>query len=344
MDILNEEKKALKNRIMRSVQHYRRRKKRQRIGMISACVILVLAVSGWWYGDRFGSSPVYKYALTLPENHPQGSGEIELLLGKGDRIALGAADSTIAYSRNGQQVTIGNSKTVEQGEEEEGAIAYNTLTVPYGKRSRVVLSDSTVVWLNSGSRLVYPVAFSGNTREVYLEGEGIFEVAHNKEKPFMVLADNHRIRVLGTVFNVSNYAEDKTLKTVLKSGSVAVEYKGTGILKQKQTIRIEPGTMTVYEKSTGRMISEKVNIEDYFSWKEGVLILRNCKLGDIVKKLSRYYNIAIEIGDEDLAKETFSGYLDLKESVESVISTIGKTTDIRYFATEENNKWIINQK
>lgn len=326
---------------MRSVGGYRRHERIKRGTLILGCAVLMLS-AGWFYFRGEQPSAIYNYAGTLDGDSQKNGGDVELILEKGQRVKLAESDSTIIYSQTGSKVTIGKSKTISRENTDKENTAYNTLIVPYGRRSRIELSDGTVVWLNSGSRLVYPTAFPNDKREVYLEGEGIFEVAHNKKKPFMVLADNHKIRVLGTVFNVSNYKEDSSLRTVLKSGSVEVEYKGDGMWRGKETIKIAPGIMTEYEKNSGKMTSKEVEVDDFFSWKEGVLILKSNKMEDIVKKLSRYYNIEIKIEDEKLAKETFSGYLDLKESVENVIRTINKTTDFNYFRSDDNDKWIIN--
>ncbi|UGU16665.1 FecR domain-containing protein [Sinomicrobium kalidii] len=313
----------------------------KRGSLVLGCVILLISGGVYHYG-KVQPSALYDYAKTRKKDHRKNGGDVELILEKGERVALAENDSTVTYSKTGEKVKIGASRTISQEKTGGGKMAYNTLIVPYGRRSKIKLSDGTVVWLNSGSKLIYPTVFKEEKREVYLEGEGIFEVAHTKKKPFEVLADNHRIRVLGTVFNVSSYAEDSAVKTVLKSGSVEVVYKGDGMWKGKETVRISPGTMTVYDKGSGKMTSEKVNVEDFFAWKDGVLILESSRMEDIVKKLSRYYNIDILITDKKLAKQTFSGYLDLKESVENVIGTINKTTDFEYFRSEENNKWIIN--
>ena len=340
--IREEEQDLLKKRIMRSVHGYRRRNRIRRGALVLGCVVSVL-VAGKMYFRATQPPGVYHYARSLDQGGKDSGGEVRLVMGEEQEISLGAADSTVSYSPNGEKVTIGKSKTVLQKKDDNKQVAFNTLIVPYGKRSRIALSDGTTVWLNSGSKLVYPAVFEGDKREVYLEGEGIFEVTHNKEKPFMVLADNHRIRVLGTVFNVSNYAGDDAVRTVLKSGSVEVASKGESMWQREKTIRIKPGTMTEYEKNTGRMTSKEVDVDDFFSWKEGVLILENSRMDEIVKKLARYYNIEIEITDLVLARQTFSGYLDLKDSVENVIETIRKTTDFEYFRSGTgNNKWIIN--
>ena len=127
---------------------------------------------------------------------------------------------------------------------------YNTLIVPYGKRSQLQLADGSKVWLNSGSKLVYPVTFEGKRREVYIEGEAIFDVAHNAKQPFIVLSKDHEIEVLGTLFNVSNYLDDESISTTLKNGSVQIRYKTDSFLKGRKVLKIVPGTRSVYKKNS----------------------------------------------------------------------------------------------
>jgi ferric-dicitrate binding protein FerR (iron transport regulator) len=213
--------------------------------------------------------------------------------------------------------------------------------VPYGRRANIELSDGSKIWLNSGSKFIFPATFEGDKREVYLEGEGIFEVNRDKNRPFVVKAYNHEIQVLGTVFNVSNYTDENTISTVLKSGSVLINLKNGSFFNSKESIKITPGTLAVYNKSDMEVITKKVEIEKYFSWRDGIYIFKNAPMQSIMKKISRYYNIDIIINDAYLANQTFSGYLDVKDTVENVLNTIKETTEFEYHITE-NNKLIIN--
>lgn len=160
----------------------------------------------------------------------------------------------------------------------------------------------------------------------------------------MVLSENQEIEVLGTVFNVSSYADDDDNFVVLKSGSVQVAYKKELVSnKSSQKMVITPGTMANINLESNHVSSKQVNVNQYFSWKDGVLILKNNNLSYIMRRLSRYYNIPITIEDEALAKETFSGYLDLKDNAEKVIQTIKQTSNLDYQKTE-TNKFIITKK
>lgn len=340
LPITNLEKIVLKNRILKSVDNISKQKKRSHIYYgAAACVILLVGFSFSFF--RTPSSSITDFIDASKTVNINESSNVVLILGEGENLNIKEESSIINYSNSGQKVTIGNSKEVNQKTSKNNKTVYNTLLVPYGKRSNIQLSDGTLVWLNSGSKLVYPAVFNGNKRELYLEGEAIFDVAHIKNKPFIVISEDQEVEVLGTVFGITNYKDENAINTVLKTGSVQISYNknaSTNLLDDK--MKISPGTKASYNKKTMSIISEKVNVDQYFSWKEGVLVFKNDDLRYITKRISRYYNIEIEITDENLAIETFSGYLDLNENIDSVIKNIKASTNMNYTFSE--NKIIIN--
>lgn len=331
-----EEKERLKKRITHSIFRYQRLKRRIRIGVGTAASILFIASVGvYFYTDDSTSIEAYVNA-TSTNVATENSTEVTLILDNNTNINVDEDNTNIKYSTTGSRVQIGSQKEVDQVTEKNNEIVYNTLIVPYGRRSQIELSDGSKVWLNSGSKLVYPVIFKGKNREVYLEGEGIFHVAHNKEHPFIVKAENHEIEVLGTVFNVSNYPEDGSISTTLKSGSVQVNYSGESLFGLKKALKIAPGTQAVYFKNAKRASARKVDVDKYFAWREGVFIFKSDNLKHIMKRLSRYYNVDIVINDVVLENQTFSGYLDLKDDVENVVKIIKETTNFEYTKQNEN--------
>src|SRR3546814_509770 len=165
-----------------------------------------------------------------------------MVLNENQNIDIAYNNSSISYSSTGEKIKIGNSQIVD----DNTRVAMNTLIVPYGKRTKLQLSDGSTVWLNSGSKLAYPASFNEDKRKVYLEGEAIFEVTHDKSHPFMVIAKDFEIEVLGTVFNVSNYSDDPSINTVLKNGSVKIQYKGNSIKNKSQIIK--QGRLATYSK------------------------------------------------------------------------------------------------
>ena len=317
------EKAYLRERIIQSAQ--RANKKKKYIHFVFAAAASVVLLFGVGYFFQYNSEPsLEEYVKTAPNVHSQQADQVTLILGEGSKLSLEEENSKIQYSASGEDVNIGNKKIVNQRSLVNEKPIFNTLLVPYGKRTNLQLSDGTVVWLNSGSKLVFPAVFKGDSRSVYLEGEAIFEVSHNPEKPFKVISDSQEIEVLGTVFNVTHYPEDEVVETVLKSGSVNITYQN----KDKKSFKLVPGTLASFNTSTANVQMKEVNVDNYFSWRSGFLRLEKSSLAQIMTKLSRYYNTEIQIEDKDLASETFSGNLELKNDVREVIEIIRKTTEL----------------
>jgi ferric-dicitrate binding protein FerR (iron transport regulator) len=342
-ELSKDEKLQLKNKITSSIYSYIQKKRRIKYALgISAASVAILFSIGLFQTKEQESS-IETYAKTLKDQSP--SEQINLILGDSKLIEIAEENSTIAYSNSGQKVTIGTSKSVSQQVSKSNQVVFNTLIVPYGKRSEIVLADGSKVWLNSGSKLIFPATFLGDTREVYLEGEAIFEVKHNKKQPFIVKLDNQSVDVLGTVFNVSNYADDEAIYTILKSGSIQLSYKNNSILNETEHFKIIPNTLATYNKTDRNLKTNTVDVEKYFSWRDGVFIFKNDDLKSIMKKIARYYNVEVVINDESLANQKFSGYLDVNENIEHVMQTIQTAEASRFeYHITKTNKLIINLK
>lgn len=322
--ITDTEKGRLKSRIFSSIEKHKRDRKRLRYAIAAAASIALFFLVAPSF-EKEEEVSVMDYVKTLNDQKKATSDKVTLILNNGENVSLEEDDPNIIYSASGKKVRAGASRSLTQNATAENLI-YNTLVVPYGKRSKIKLSDGSTVWINSGSRLIYPATFGKTKREVYLEGEAIFDVSHNEALPFIVNSENQVIEVLGTVFNVNNYADEGTAFTVLKSGSVQIRYDQD----TSESLRITPGTYASYNKSTKEITSRAVDTERFFSWREGVMIFKNDDLNTIMRTLSRYYNIDISIENEKLSRETFSGHLDLKDNVEKVMETIKKTTNLRF--------------
>lgn len=337
-NISNSEKLQLKNRITYSIYSYIQRKRRIKYGAsLAAASVIVLISIGIFNKIQMDSSSIENFVKTTEDDNIEIIQNVNLILNNNQNIEIAEENSTITYSNTGEEVKIGDSKSLNQESSKNSPIVFNTLIVPYGKRSEIKLSDGSKIWLNSGSKLVFPATFIKNKREVYLEGEAIFEVAHDKKRPFIVKANNHEIEVLGTVFNVSNYMDENSIRTVLKSGSVQINFKKESFINPIESVKITPGIMAVYNRNNKAINTQSVDIEKHFSWREGIFIFKNDPLHVIMKKISRYYNVNISIDNEILANQTFSGYLDVKDNVENVINTVKESTDFQF---EINNKTI----
>lgn len=219
----------------------------------------------------------------------------------------------------------------------DNKIAYNTLKIPYGKTFKVRLSDGSLVHLNAGSQLKYPEHFTESERKVYLQGEAYFEIAHNKEKPFIVQTPDTDIQVLGTKFNVSAYPDEKLVATVLVEGSVKISEKETN--KNTEVI-LTPGHLALWNKTTEKMNVTKVNEEDYMSWIEGKLVFESKTFEEMLRVLERKYNVIIENRYTELNTGRYIGRFE-DESIEQIMKTFAKSRLFSY--TIKNNTLIIDK-
>lgn len=175
-----------------------------------------------------------------------------------------------------------------------------------GEKEEVILSDGTKVIVNANSVLSYPASFAGNTREVMLKGEAFFEVTENKEKPFIVNTNEGMdIKVLGTVFNVKSYPEDKKVETTLVSGKVQVVER-----KDNKTVLLYPSQRATYNKTDDRLIIDKVETDHLISWKDGRLIYDETPLKDVIKDLERVYDVTFLVDSKELLEYKFKGVFD----------------------------------
>jgi len=264
------EKEKTKKRIKTSVRKLRCMK--QLIRLSAAAVILVICVLvSIWYFQLNSNSVIVNFAQTLNKSIPEK--DTRLILQDGQEVRINKKESKILYAKNGKNVTIGKDKKVTQKIVSQKQ-SFNTVIVPYGKRTFITLSEGTKVWLNSGTKLIYPPFFAEKKREVYIEGEAVFEVTHMESRPFYVKTRDFDVKVLGTVFNVCAYADDKNSSTVLERGKVELSYKGDAILT-KEKLTISPGTMAVFDPDKNNFSQQKVNPQDYISWHDGYLIFNN---------------------------------------------------------------------
>tara|TARA_B110000093_G_C12930367_1_gene393225 strand:- start:529 stop:1584 length:1056 start_codon:yes stop_codon:yes gene_type:complete len=325
-----DEKNRLKTRINTSVKAYIRKRRRIRYASLVAASVVLLFSIGISLNNYNSTSAIENFAKTLDLVNSNKNAPVQLVLNNDQNIEIEDDSAVIAYSKTGEEVSLGGSKYVNKNTSKDEKQNFNTLIVPYGKHSEILLSDGTKVWLNSGSKLVFPAKFRGSRRNVFIEGEGIFEVAHNKEQPFIVKSANHEVEVLGTVFSVSNYPNDSTIKTVLKSGSVQLNYKNDSFFASKKSLKITPGTMSVFSKNKKNIKTKSVAIEKYFSWQDGIFMFENDSFQAIVKKIARYYNVEITIEDQGLKKEIFSGQLDVNGTIDIVLKTLQLTAAFDY--------------
>ena len=204
-------------------------------------------------------------------------------------------------------------------------IVYNKLSVPKGGEYRIELEDGTKVWINSASRLRYPVVFSSNSREVYLEGEAYFEVQRDVDRPFIVHSGEQKVTVLGTSFGISCYASEANDYTTLVSGTVKVDFE-----RGKQSFVLEPGMQVAYNKESGVAMERKVDVAEFVAWKDGKYIFKQKRLEDILSTLSRWYDFEVFYRNEDVKEVLFSGELRRFDDFSYLLRLIERTSDVKF--------------
>ena len=282
-----------------------------------------------------------QYQFELAETPTAGGDKARIILSDGSEVSLEEQISEISYSKNGQQLIVNNDTINQQSGTQNEQI--NKLIIPYGKKSMIILSDGTRVWLNAGSQLVYPTAFINKTRQVMLIGEAYFDVAKNPEKPFIVRASNLYVQVLGTRFDISAYPEDKLIQTVLEEGKVSLKYSGKGILNRDYVVEMVPNQKIELDITTGEAKSEMVDVRKYVSWKEGMLEFEKADLVRALKQVERYYNVKIKLADPMIGLYKISGKLDLKDEPEDVLNVIKLTVPIDW-QKKSNGDFVILEK
>jgi transmembrane sensor len=287
---------------------------------IAAAVLLLLAVGGWMFWSR-QQSALLQFARQQPL--PENGTDTRLILGQNKSVVVKGKNSSLIYAGGGAGVTINANGTAIPAE------SFNTLLVPYGRRSRVQLEDGSVVLLNAGSRLVYPASFQNNKREVYLEGEAFFDIAPNAQSPFFVYASGIETEVLGTTFNVCAYPDDVQQNLVLVTGSVRLHLPKKGLFG-KHTQLLHPSEMATIQGKDGDLQVNRVEVATYTAWKDGRLLFFSTPLKDILKKLTRYYNIQLDLASTQPGLGTCSGDLDLEENLDNVLEVICATNSLRY--------------
>lgn len=265
--------------------------------------------------------------ITVHEND-----ESQLILYDGRKIALNAKESRVEYGTAGK-IVINQTDTIESHSKSLDT-EMNQLIVPFGKNSSIILPDGTVAHLNAGSRLMYPSVFSGKNREVFLLGEGYFEVSHNPQKPFVVKTNDLSIVALGTVFNVSAYPTDKIIETVLVKGQVVLRDNSFHIF-QKDFV-LKPSELAAFNRETLETTTRRVEVTDYIAWHEGFLNFQSVDLSRIILRLERYYNIKLILENPMLGTRSITGKLVLKENKDRVLEVLASTARVELFKINES--------
>ncbi|NLI35101.1 MAG: DUF4974 domain-containing protein [Bacteroidales bacterium] len=295
---------------------------------MTAVVVLMIGLYGYLRLLPSSHPDIMKFAQTLSGSVDMRSSTVKLVLSSDSMLTFNTKAANIQYKSG--RIICNSNQTVS----DDASAAFNQLIVPFGHSSNLTLSDGTRIWLNAGTRLIYPVSFKEKTREIYVEGEIYLEVAHDADHPFIVrTSQNMDVRVLGTHFDVKAYRGGPLQRVVLVSGSVQVS-------QNNALAKLLPNEM--YEvRNGGSAVVKQVDPSYYISWTKGLYLTNDERLGDIFSDLMKYYGVDMKY-DASVSSLRCSGKLDLKDNFESVMKAISETAPIVY--NRNNNKYYVHLK
>ena len=245
---------------------------------------------------------------TAPKTMIQGSSEIT------------KRDGSIAYSEK-------DKDSDDEVDQPVTPLVFNELITPRGGRYQVALADGSKVTLNADSKLRFPVAFTDSTREVYLQGEAYFDVAHSS-RPFIVSAESIDVQVLGTSFNVSDYQNEQKASTTLVEGSVQLRSKS----HQKLLV---PGEQGIFSKEHANLTVEQVDTNLHIAWVRGITEFENEDLESVMRRLARWYNFDFEFKNEQARNYHFTARLKQNQPISAVLEMLALTTNVTFELKEK---------
>ena len=300
----------------------------------AAAVLLVaaLGVAVWqWRSGGRTETPRLAVVPAIGERVPV------LTLADGEEVHLLGGDTALFRSTGQADIRLADSGRLEYTAKRDTAVRqarYNTLSVPRGCEFNVTLADGSRVWLNAGSSLRYPEAFTGVRREVVLEGEGYFEVERDERKPFIVRVDGMDLRVLGTSFDVKAYPDDGTIVTTLVTGKIAQHYStvDTGIV-------LTPSRQSVFDRKSGRLRTQKVDVRDALAWREGRVVMKDARLEDIFRELSRWYDFDVVYTNPSLRDMRFYLHTTRYAEIDRILEHLQATRGV-HFSRVDNRIYV----
>ena len=295
-------------------------KRNIRVGVTVAASICLLIISGLWLW--LGGAKEER--IVLAEQGRQNN--VCLVLSTGEVVDISNVEQDEVKLDKGTKLYSGNRlEYVRPDSLHKKELEFNQLIIPKGTFYHLVLSDGTKVWLNADSKIKYPVSFGKDKREVSLHGEGYFEVAKDSTRPFIVSTDKMDVKVLGTTFDVNTYEDEGKSFVVLVEGLVEVS-AGKG-----ESRIITPGHMAevnMYDVQAKIRVS-RCDTEHYVAWKNGNFSFRHASLTEILKRVSRYYDVTV-IREEVFEEEYYIGDVSSDVPLESLLAVIESSTSVSF--------------
>ena len=290
---------------------------------VAAAMVIGLLTTTLVFKDTIFNTPDKNPVIIVKNdirNIKPGTDKATLTLGDGSQIALqkGTPVQTQNANSNGEEIIYKSNK------QSTSNLVYNYLTIPRGGQFSIKLSDGTKVWLNSATQLKFPVAFvEGETRQVELVyGEAYFEVSPStahKGARFEVYNKKQKVEVVGTEFNIKAYKDESNIYTTLVKGKVNVAI-------ENRTQSLVPNQQLNLDLKNNTSIIKTVDVYNEISWKDGVFTFKEKPLKEIMKIISRWYDVDVIFADKKLETVQFKGSLDKKQPLDEILSIMKSST------------------
>jgi len=300
----------------------------KRFVRMAASVIIIFAIGSLLRSKLQLHESPYRFSES------SGTENSVLILPGGEKVDLKKTDSELAVLNDQEAIQI-DQDSIVKADIADTKEAMNEMIIPFGKKSKLTLADGTIVWLNAGSRFAFPQKFEGSNREVFLDGEAYFEVAKNKEQPFIVHSNDFQIEVLGTKFNVCGYSSDNYSEALLLEGSVNIRVKGRLF---KDELLMSPNQKATWSKERKEIsLHSEPSPELSIAWVKGWYEFSDENLEQVLTKIERYYNVKFQYNPAFISRALpVSGKLDLKESIGEVMTVISEVAKIDYQIAGDN--------
>lgn len=268
-----------------------------------------------------------------------GTNKASLILGDGSIIDLSDEQEGIVVKADA--VTYMDGSPIEEGGQYDAE--WNTIRTPKGGQYKLILADGTTVWLNAASTLRYPLAFNGKQRVVeLLEGEGYFEVAPNKAKPFQVISKGQHINVVGTTFNINAYEDEPNVRTSLIEGTIEVVSASIDGSADSVRVLLKPGEETTL--MNGSLHKHKANMATAVGWKNGMFVFDNTDLKTILRQISRWYDFDVDL--EGIPNRTFSAEIPRSVRLSALLNVIESNSGFTFHmeqTAQQERRLILNE-
>lgn len=298
----------------------------------AAAILLTATITLWYLYSSSGSD--HSSGLTHATNIAPGGNRATLTLANGSKIDLSEAHEGIVIDNDRISYKDHSQEIVQL---DKSAINDLVLSTPKGGTYQVTLPDGTKVWLNAASTLKYPSRFEGTERVVTFSGEGYFEVARNIHQPFRVISEDQQVVVLGTEFNICAYPDEDEKKTTLVEGKVNVLY--TNGADEEHAVQLSPSEQSLLRNE--QLTKQLIDVTGEIAWREGVFAFRKESLESIMRKVSRWYNVDVDL-QGNVAQRTFTGTVSKYENISGVLETL-ELTNVLHFEIK-GNRLIVKPK